>query len=484
MPETYDIADVRMRTTRYAPYLYKYVASLIPVERPGLGTFCVDQFGRLYYDRALFAQYSLDQAVIILLHETLHPLLRHFERGKAFLGENPSPKQLEWWNVATDMVINQILRDTRREIKNATGQVVEVWRPEMLTDWIQPEDFDFPLNQEAEEYYRRLQKREEQQQQEEQQQSGSTGENTEENQEDQTADQASPNADSETTSDDSEGENDEDQGQDQGGQAGGDGEPYEGEQQPQPGQGSGGSGADGQPREWECAPPEASDVEGHDGYERDRITQSTIHAIDERAQSQGDVPGYLGREVDKALRPQVDPHRKLQAAVRNCCSFSRGVGDYTFQRMPRRHLPGGIRCPAHQKAEPRIVLIIDTSGSMDSQELQKALGIVEHELRKIPEGRVHVIAGDTAKAWAATISAASKVELKGGGGTRMDVIMEEASAMRPRPDAILVVTDGWTPWPKQRLPQKVVVCLTEEAGVCNTPPEWCETIVLGKGGEM
>ena len=44
----------------------------------------------------------------------------------------------------------------------------------------------------------------------------------------------------------------------------------------------------------------------------------------------------------------------------------------------------------------------------------------------------------------------------------MATLIEEAASQRPAPDAIVVVTDGWTCWPRKRLRPRVVACLTEE----------------------
>ena len=38
----YGFAEARLRCHKYMPYVYHHVASLIPVERPGLGSLAVD----------------------------------------------------------------------------------------------------------------------------------------------------------------------------------------------------------------------------------------------------------------------------------------------------------------------------------------------------------------------------------------------------------------------------------------------------------
>ena len=38
------------------------------------------------------------------------------------------------------------------------------------------------------------------------------------------------------------------------------------------------------------------------------------------------------------------------------------------------------------------------------------------------------------------------IRLEGGGGTDMGAGLDAAAALRPRPDLIIVLTDGFTPW--------------------------------------
>jgi predicted metal-dependent peptidase len=60
------------------------------------------------------------------------------------------------------------------------------------------------------------------------------------------------------------------------------------------------------------------------------------------------------------------------------------------------------------------------------------------------------------------VSRASQIELLGGGGTDMGQGIAQALALRPRPSIVVVLTDGFTPWPTDT-PRgaKVIVGLME-----------------------
>jgi len=58
------LAEVRILAARKMPYMTHQVMTLIPVERPGLGTMAVDEYCRMYFDPAfLEARHSRQWAV-------------------------------------------------------------------------------------------------------------------------------------------------------------------------------------------------------------------------------------------------------------------------------------------------------------------------------------------------------------------------------------------------------------------------------------
>ena len=59
----------------------------------------------------------------------------------------------------------------------------------------------------------------------------------------------------------------------------------------------------------------------------------------------------------------------------------------------------------------------------------------------------------------------------------MGALIVAACEERPAPKAILVVTDGYTGWPKKPVGPRVVACLTQ-ASTAKEVPEWIQTVVL------
>jgi len=89
---------------------------------------------------------------------------------------------------------------------------------------------------------------------------------------------------------------------------------------------------------------------------------------------------------------------------------------------------------------------------------------------------IRVLAGDEQAAWTKQVFDPRKVELHGGGGTDMGAIVKQEAERRPveRPELIIVVTDGDTPWPEEDVGVPVVACLTYET--VWPVPQWMDRV--------
>ena len=189
-------------------------------------------------------------------------------------------------------------------------------------------------------------------------------------------------------------------------------------------------------------------------------------------------PAVWPEQAADLLHPKVDPARELLAKVKYAVGCTSGFGDFTYRKPNRRQPHGGALLPAHVKPMPRVTLIVDTSGSMEESDLALALGVIGNALRSLPDPRgLRVLAGDTAVACAKNVFRPEQVELAGGGGTDMAALIVAAAEERPAPKAILVVTDGYTGWPREPVGPRVVACLTQ-ARTAGRVPKWIDTVVL------
>ena len=234
-----------------------------------------------------------------------------------------------------------------------------------------------------------------------------------------------------------------------------------------------GSGCTGHPGVYE------EDSERLDPVEQDIVRRMVAAAVREhvRAHGIGSVPGGLERWAEHTLDPRVDWRRALESAVRRGVHLRAGAADYTWQRASRRDdTSEPVIRPGMTRPVPDIAVVVDTSGSMGDDDLARALAEVHSILtRVVPGDGVRLYSVDADIACAGQVFNARQVRLVGGGGTDMRVGIESAAASRPA--AIIVITDGFTPWPDARPPGAplTIAALTRNDAL-QAVPSWIKTI--------
>ncbi len=182
------------------------------------------------------------------------------------------------------------------------------------------------------------------------------------------------------------------------------------------------------------------------------------------------------------------------AAVRNRLASGAGrrdpPGGRGGRRQHRLQLPTAVRraatalpavLPTLVRPVPAVAVVADTSGSMHEGLLARVLAEVEGLLTRagLRAGGLPVLAVDTAVHANRRVSRARDVRLVGGGRTDMGAGIEAAVALRPRPDVLIVLTDGFTPWPADP-PRgcRVVVGLLSQGGTAPPAPWWARTVLI------
>jgi predicted metal-dependent peptidase len=202
------------------------------------------------------------------------------------------------------------------------------------------------------------------------------------------------------------------------------------------------------------------------------------------AREPGSIAGGWVRWAESMLPSRIDWRRVLAAEVRSAVAAVAGKVDYSYRRPSRRaHLNRKIVLPTLRQPIPDVAIVCDTSGSMHERLLARALTEVEAVLTRagLRQAHVRVLAVDTAVHTVQRVSRAIQVELAGGGGTDMGSGIESAAALRPSPSVVIVLTDGYTPWPDQPPPgiRVIVGLLTEGVRPAGWhPPDWARTVII------
>jgi predicted metal-dependent peptidase len=251
-------------------------------------------------------------------------------------------------------------------------------------------------------------------------------------------------------------------------------------------------GVDG-PRRWDCGsgadgarrPGDGSTRDGI-GAQQGELLRVGVAAEMQRAEVQqpGTIPGGWLRWAESVLPSKVDWRKVLAAEIRSAVAAVSGQVDYSYRRPSRRaHLTPDVIIPRLERPVPEVAIVVDTSGSMHDGLLARALAEVEGVLVRagLRGQRVRVLAVDTDVHAVSRVSRATQVVLGGGGGTDMGSGIEAAAALRPRPSIVIVLTDGFTPWPPAR-PKgtRVIIGLLDQGwrGHHWQPPHWAKTVVI------
>ena len=246
-----------------------------------------------------------------------------------------------------------------------------------------------------------------------------------------------------------------------------------------------GSGADGQDRPWELGPDGA---DGLNKQQRDAVRFRVAEGIKGRP---GDAPEGWRRWADEAFQPPQPWRQLLGAAVRSAAGASGAGGDHSYRRPSRRSAAvPGVLLPSLRRMPPRVCVVIDTSGSVSDAELGSALLEVAAISRAVGGRRdlVSVISCDAAAGIAVPLCRAENIELVGGGGTDLRSGFARALRSRPRPDVIVALTDGQTPWPSAQPPCRTVIGLfprptravdEEDSDYApDAPPHWARVVTI------
>jgi len=358
-------------------------------------TLAVTNDGILRWYPKFVAGLSADELAAVLIHEAMHVALKHSERGAAMgVVPDPTPEgftRARLWNHAADACINEEIRKFTTLPKINGGSAVF------------PETLNQPNGLSTEERFRRLL---EEQKKEKKQGAGTGGA----------------------------GDGKEKKGGAGAGHCGGCAQrPLPGE--PAPGKDKGKDG----------------EVEGRSAAEMERMRRATAEAVKEHAsKNRGTVPDSLERWADEMLKPAKVPWRqKLARTVRGAVAYRPGAVDFTWSRVSRRQAGVGFGAgrpivPATHAPQPKVGVLIDTSGSMGSDTLAAALSEVSGVLDAVG-ANVTVAVCDAmmhGMKEVRTVQEAAKL-LKGGGGTDMTPGMKAFADKKPAPDVLVILTDGY-----------------------------------------
>lgn len=164
------------------------------------------------------------------------------------------------------------------------------------------------------------------------------------------------------------------------------------------------------------------------------ITQAT-----KAAEMYGKLPGSVRRMVDETLQEKVDWRSILQRFVQQSAQ-----DDYSWRKPNARYLHLGLYAPAlHSECMGSMVVVIDTSGSIDNRLLSQLSSEVNAIARGLMPEVIHVLYVDTKVNRADVFERGQEVEFHpvGGGGTDFRPAFDWVDAHALSPSCLVYLTD-------------------------------------------
>jgi predicted metal-dependent peptidase len=243
----------------------------------------------------------------------------------------------------------------------------------------------------------------------------------------------------------------------------------------------GGSGA-GVPKGYELDPNDPQNRGASEAQVNSRM-EETARQIKEYAKNRGTVPSDLVEIAERILNPKLNWRQILAHLIRKArTNAARGKEDYTFLQPNRRdeaYRPFIIPSMVQYESDA-IATILDTSGSMSMAEIERALaeilGIARQGNIKVDvymcDAAVHKIVRD--------VKSFSQVkEIVGRGGTDMVEGINRAlrERRRRRYHAVVVLTDGYSPFPQDPTPIPLIICLVGKNHESKDKmPKWAKVV--------
>lgn len=176
-------------------------------------------------------------------------------------------------------------------------------------------------------------------------------------------------------------------------------------------------------------------------------------AIRQGALLAGKMGGEESRLLGELTAPKIDWREQLREFM---SAVSQGHDDSTWRRPNRRWLGEDLYMPSSiSESMGSLVVGIDTSGSVTGELVSAFLSEVVGICQNVLPETLHLIECD-AKVQAHTVfdsaslsGVESITELHGGGGTDMREIFKLVATNNLKPEAIVILTDGYTPFPEE-----------------------------------
>lgn len=211
-----------------------------------------------------------------------------------------------------------------------------------------------------------------------------------------------------------------------------------------------------------------SDVLGDDIREPEKTSRAVTGCTEIRrrvaqAANVARMAGKMSAGLEAIVNEVLNPRLRWQDLLRDYMTRAT-KDDESWGRRNRRFQ--GVYLPArYSESMGEIVIIGDTSGSIGQNDLNQIAAEINMIAETVRPECIRVVWADTVVAGEQTFQTGDKItfEPKGGGGTDMRMPLEYVA--RYNPEIVVLITDGYTPWPTSEPEYPLIVVCSTSADV-------------------
>ena len=192
--------------------------------------------------------------------------------------------------------------------------------------------------------------------------------------------------------------------------------------------------------------------------------QRAVKSAANVAKQQGNCPAGMERLVNDICEPQVD----WKEAVKLALHRTAGKDASTWARPNRRRLAVAphVYWPGTESYQVgTIAMFVDTSGSVSDQEMSHFFGEMHAILTELRPQRALIGSCDTECHGPEELQDVGELleyKPQGGGGTHMPAIFDKLEEESERPDACIILTDGYTDYGNPPGYEVIWVCTSDK----------------------
>lgn len=189
---------------------------------------------------------------------------------------------------------------------------------------------------------------------------------------------------------------------------------------------------------------DATDDDGNKASEGERTRQASEWAIAaEQAMRSTKAQGHGAIDIERPLKESLESTQNWRAILREFVAATI-FADYRWSPPNRRHVASGLYLPSlHREGVGRLVIVVDTSGSIGEEELKQFAGEISAICDQAQPERIYVVYCDEVVKGAQEFGPYEPIELepRGGSGTDFRPAFEWVATNAIEPVCLLYLTD-------------------------------------------